>query len=57
MTPEQLTNWRKQLGFNKSEAAEALECHRNYIAAMEAGKSAIPRHIEYACLWLATRFE
>lgn len=57
MTPAQLTAWRKQLGFNKSEAAEALGCHRNFIANMEAGKAAIPKHIEYACLWLATRFE
>jgi transcriptional regulator with XRE-family HTH domain len=56
MKPEQLTAWRKQLGYSKTQAAEALDCHRNYIADMEAGKTRIPRHIEYACLWLATGF-
>lgn len=53
MTPAQLTTWRKQLGFTKTEAANALGCHRNYIANLEAGKVPIPKHIEHACNWLA----
>ena len=57
MTPSELTIWRKRLGLTKRGAAEALGVGVNYVGQLEAGKTPIPRYIEYACLWLATRFE
>lgn len=57
MTGSELTVWRKRLGLNKLKAAEALGIGRNYMAEMESGKAKIPKHIEYACKWLATRFD
>lgn len=54
MTAAQLSAWRKRLGYSKTEAAEALGCHRNALAGWEAGKNPIPKYIELACLYLAT---
>lgn len=54
MTPAQLKAWRKRLGYNATEAAEAIGCHRNAIANWESGKHPIPKYIELACLYLAT---
>lgn len=56
MTPDQLKAWRVRLGYNITQAATALGCHRNAIANWEAGKHAIPRYIELACLYLATEW-
>lgn len=54
MTADELIAWRKRLGYNRTQAAAALGCHRNSIMQWEAGKTEIPKYIELACLWLAT---
>jgi transcriptional regulator with XRE-family HTH domain len=53
MTGSSLTEWRKRLGFNRSQAANALGCHRNALAGWEAGKYPIPRYIALACAALS----
>lgn len=53
MTGEQLKAWRSRLGYNITEAAEAIGCHRNAIASWEAGKHPIPRYIALACAAVA----
>lgn len=54
MTPDQLKAWRVRLGYNITQAAEALGCHRNAISNWENGRSTIPKYIELACMHLAT---
>lgn len=49
MIPSDLTAWRKRLGLNKVQAAEAIGCHRNAIADWEAGRQPIPKYIALAC--------
>ena len=53
MTPSDLTVWRKRLGLNKVQAAEALGVNRNTVADYEAGRYPIPLYIDLACCWLA----
>jgi len=49
MTPADFANWRKLMGLNRTQAAEALDVSRNMPAKYEAGTSRIPRHIALAC--------
>ncbi len=65
MTPQQLTEWRKRLGFNKLEAADALGlsygAYCNYERGFRQGKrhgkrsraTPIPKAVELACVAIA----
>ena len=53
MTPESLEAWRKRLGYNISQAANALGCNRNALAGWEAGKHPVPPYIALACAAVA----
>lgn len=49
MTPSSLTAWITRLGYNKSEAAEALGIARSTLDRYLSGKTAIPKVVELAC--------
>lgn len=48
MSPEDFKAWRERMGFNRTQAAEALGTGRNQPQRYEDG-DVIPRHIELAC--------
>ena len=49
MTPSTLIAWMTRLGYNKSEAAEALGIARSTLDRYLAGSVNIPKYIELAC--------
>jgi transcriptional regulator with XRE-family HTH domain len=49
MTPATLTAWMTRLGYNKSEAAEALGIARSTLDRYLSGRTAIPKVVELAC--------
>lgn len=57
MTPASFLAWRKRLGLTKIEAARRLGVGRNTIAAYEAGRTPIPRHIAILCHAIAIGLE
>lgn len=42
-------DWRKRMGLNLTEAAEALGCSRNTVPIYESGQAPIPLYIRLAC--------
>lgn len=52
MTANDFIEWRKRLGFNRTEAAEALGLGRNQPKRYEEGQT-IPRYIALACAAIA----
>jgi DNA-binding XRE family transcriptional regulator len=48
MTPADFTRWRSLMGFNRTQAAEALGLSRNMPAKYEVG-APIPLYIALAC--------
>jgi transcriptional regulator with XRE-family HTH domain len=53
MTADDMRDWRKRLGLDLKDAAEALGCSRNSIPRWEAGKTEIPRYVALACAAIA----
>lgn len=53
MTPGDLKEWRRRLGWSQVEAAEHLGCGRSSLQQWERGGTAIPRYIGLACAALA----
>ena len=53
MTPATFRAWRKRLGLNRGQAAEALGCSRNTIPRWESGETEIPLYIALACAAIA----
>jgi len=49
VTPEDFARWRQLMGFNRTQAAEALGVSRNMPAKYEAVKAVIPLYIALAC--------
>jgi transcriptional regulator with XRE-family HTH domain len=52
MTPAEFARWRQLMGFNRSEAAEALYLSRNMPQRYEEGLTPIPGYIGLACACL-----
>lgn len=52
MTANDFLEWRKRLGFNRTEAAEALGLGRNQPQRYEEGQP-IPKYIALACAAIA----
>lgn len=48
MKPDEFARWRSLMGFNRTQAAEALGLSRNMPAKYEAGAH-IPLYIALAC--------
>lgn len=53
MTPAGFHSWRTRMGFNRSQAAEALGLSRNQPQRYEDGIVPIPLYIALACAALA----
>jgi len=49
MVPADFARWRKLMGFNRTQAAEALGVSRNMPAKYEAGTVPIPLTVALAC--------
>lgn len=52
MTAQDFIDWRERLGFNRTDAAEALGLGRNQPQRYEEGQP-IPKYIALACAALA----
>ena len=55
MTADEFTAWRKHLGLNGREAADALGVSKNTITAYERGKWDIPKAVALACSAVANQ--
>ena len=55
MTAGEFTAWRKHLGLNGREAADALGVSKNTITYYSNGKWAIPKTVALACSALANQ--
>lgn len=52
MTPRQLQNARKRLGWSQERLAEALEVHPMTVSKWERGEQPIDKRTELAVRWL-----
>jgi DNA-binding XRE family transcriptional regulator len=55
MTPEQLKNWRDELGWSQWKLAKLLQVHRRTISAWEHGRQASPPFLPLALAELTRR--
>lgn len=55
MTPQEMRDWRKRMGWTQERAAEMLGVHLTTIARYETMKRKIPRTVHLLCGALAAR--